>query len=252
MNGKLLRNSRFFMLSILVLGLGVSPLSAQVSSLQRLGGGGGPTIPIKGKVVEFRVSVAGNDKTELMRVFLAVQELEKKGELEDYKVMQRINLREFLVYKKTWAEGGSGGMVASSMRAIGGGGNVYVGGGGRKGADKSIVYWLKTKEDHDVADGETLSEMFTEPTGKTREYTSVLGAKKTCRELAEMDKNVEFSKEDFLAALKEGKTWTLVNFSKSKCSQCGGSGKLGALKNYAQCPGCKGKGGIVSDCLVKW
>lgn len=240
-------NARFFTLSILVLGLVVwcLPVSAQVSLRKAYRERNSPQ---ENKVAVFLVSQAGKDKSELMRVFAAVQKLENAGnvKLEDYQVSQRINLREFLVYKKSWL----GGVVASRGASSGNGGGVYCYGG--MAADTSTTYWLKTKDDHDVADKESLSNIITAPTGKTREYTSVLGAKMTCREMAETDENVAFSKEDFLAALKGGKTWTLKNFSKSKCSQCSGTGKLSVMKNYAKCPDCKGNGEVVTDCLVKW
>jgi len=240
-------NSRFFLLTFLALGLTGLPVSAQIS-LREKHKEQNPSQ--EKKMMEFRVSEAGKDKAELMRVFSAVQRFENRGKLnlEDFEVMQKINLREFLVYKKTWAKGGNGGMSGNQMDGRG----FYAGGGGGKGTDISTIYWLKTKEDHDVADGETLSNMVIVPTGKTREYTSVMGAKRTCRELTETGENMGFQKEEFLAALKQGKTWTLKDFSKSKCFQCGGTGKLGVMKNYAQCPDCKGKGEIPADCLVKW
>jgi len=114
-------------------------------------------------------------------------------------VQQRISLRDFLVYKMTW----SGYAIKT------------------KG---SILFWLKTKQDHDVADNEKLTNIEAAPTGKTREYTSVHGANVTVRELEEADAKPDFSKEDFLKALKQGKTWTLNRFSKVRCFQCNGSG----------------------------
>jgi hypothetical protein len=163
-------------MSILVLGLSGSQLSAQVSSLQRIGGGGGPAIPKKGKVVEFRVSVAGKDKTELMRVFAAVQKQEESKGITEFLVIQRIGKRDFLVYEKDET-------------------NQY----GAKIYSRRTVFWLKTKQDHDVADNEELTNIIAAPTGKTREYTSAIGVKNTVRELEETAALPKFLKEDFLA-----------------------------------------------------
>jgi len=177
-----------------------------------------------GKVVEFRVSKAGKDQSGLSKVFLAVQAQEElnKGKLGNskfFKVVQRINMHEYIVNFGT-----------------------------------NPNFWLVTNSDIDIADGECLS-MNIAPTGKTREYTSVLGAKVTLREYAqpkEEDLPPPLSKEEFVDALKNGKTWTLKDFVTAKCFRCGGAGKLGALEKYAKCNDCGGKGTLVSDCLVKW
>lgn len=163
--------------------------------------------------------------------------------------MQRINLREFLVYAKVLNHTP---VVADSMARIGGGGGVS-GGGSFWKTDRSQIYWLITKTDHDVADHEELQDIDAEPTGKTREYTTASGAKATVRELAETDnKKAAISKEEFIIALKAGKVWTLKRFSEDKCFRCFGSGKLGALQKYAKCADCDGTGVIESDLLVKW
>ncbi|MEI6674632.1 MAG: hypothetical protein WCO57_05600 [Verrucomicrobiota bacterium] len=182
--------------------------------------------PKKDNVVVFSVSKAGADKSELLKVFAAVQMQENPRQIGPpvYLVVQRISLRDFLVHVRD---------------------------------DSGTLYWLRTKEDHDVADNERLQNVSAVLTGKTREYVSVLGAKKTVRELEEKEgengmEKKELTKEDFLEKLKEGKTWTLSKFSKVKCFTCLGNGKFGALRNYARCQDCDGVGEVAADCLVKW
>jgi hypothetical protein len=211
-------------------------LPAQTSSLQAIGGGdgnsgGGKEPKKKGKTVEFHVSQTGTDKAELMRAFKAVQksELEKnedhskpKSVVEQYVVDQRISSHEFLLHP-------------------------------RNATDTRL--WLITKRDRKAVDGDVIT-VRTVRTGNIREYVSVLGAKKSVREIEEVEKEKvdksEFTHDDFLAALKDGKTWTLKSFLETKCEKCFGTGNLGAAHDYKKCPHCEGKGLVKSDCVVAW
>lgn len=215
-------------------------------SAQTVGSGGRQEQSEKAKPVEFRVSAVGADKTEFLRVFQAVQAKVMKKEKEkenaerakenraaaskftEYVVNQKINAHEFLVHIRH---------------------------------EPDALRWLITQKIYNLADGDVL-KIHTGRTGNTREYTTVLGAKKTVHEIQEEDviedvKSVKdakpkFSEADFIAALKQGKTWKLVDFSKTRCIKCFGRGNLGTLNQNAKCNACEGKGVIVSDCLVKW
>ncbi len=76
--------------------------AASGQSLRRIGGGAGPEIPVKGPTVEFLVSEAGENKSELLRVFEAVRKQEHAGRkgLADYYVVKANHPREFLVQKQ--------------------------------------------------------------------------------------------------------------------------------------------------------
>ena len=168
--------------------------------------------------VVYRVSTTGTDKTELLKVFHAVQELENPPNTVQLVVSQRISKREFLVHK------------------------VY---------DLYTVFWLVTKDQHNVADDEVL-ELNIAATGRTREYRTVLGATKTVREITDDVSTPKLTQEDFVAALKQGKKWTLKGFHKEKCPNCLGSGHIGFSVQKLDCPMCKGTGEIDLDCLVEW
>jgi|GEM_PF-2482435 len=209
--------------------------------------------------ITFSVSATGADKTELRRVLEAVQELEggkNDKTAADFEVIQRIDLRNFLVYKKVWKERRAP-VIGDSLSRIGGGGGVAGGGTYRVAeVDRSKVFWLITSRDHDnVADGEFLVGIIAIETGKTRETEEATGYPSTVRELKEKtDEAIALtpSQEEFVAALKSGKTWTLNNFTKTQCSRCNGKGNLGVLHENLRCPSCQGVGSLFSDCLVKW
>ena len=228
-------------LSVITFSAFVPSVSAQI-----VGNGGRQEQSEKAKPVEFRVSAVGADKTEFQRIFQAVQAKVIKKEKEkdyvakakenraaankvtEYVVNQKINAHEFLVHIRH---------------------------------EPDALRWLITQKTYNLADGDPLRIHATR-TGNTREYTTVLGAKKTVHEIQEeelvegvkpvKDAKPKFSEADFIEALKQGKTWKLVDFSKTRCSRCFGHGNLGALNQNAKCNACEGKGVIVSDCLVKW
>ena len=155
-----------------------------------------------------------------------------------YEILQRINAREFLVYRKSWR-------IERSFD----GPPDYI-----SETDTSVIYWLIGKKDRTLADGESLDGIDIEPTGKVRTYHSVSGADITAREIRERVAGEVplFSQADFVAALKAGKTWELPGFSRVRCEQCGGDGKLGSLSKNSECEPCGGKGEFISSYLVKW
>ena len=194
--------------------------------------------------VVFQVSKIGDDKSELNRVFEMIKNrenmiLRNKAHFSSrvYEVSQKIDELTFLAY-------GCIGPIRSPSGA------TY----GEYDVDTSVVYYIITTKKRNVADGEKIIDMDSIVTDQTKDYKSVIGAKVTARIVKEIDeKDIPvFTKDNFVEALKGGKTWTLQSFSETDCMDCFGKGKLGALKNYKPCERCRGKGKLTRDCLVKW
>ena len=171
------------------------------------------------KIFVYQVSKGGKDKKLLTRVFHAVQaiELNGGGEQVRLRVTQKIAPKEFLV---NYGKGS---------------------------------YWLYTDETYNVVDDEIL-KLTVKITHETKKHTTVRGASRTVRVMREAEHIpfVNFTQEDFIRRLKEGDSWVLKQFREKRCENCFGDGKLNALKNYAKCHDCKGKGDTVIDCVVKW
>jgi hypothetical protein len=194
--------------------------------------------------VVFQVSKVGDDKSELNRVFERIKIgedliLRKNAHISSrvYEVSQKIDELSCLAY-------GCIGPIRSLSGATYGEYNV----------DTSVVFYIIATKKRNLADGEKIKDMLSVATDQTKDYMSVIGAKVTARIVKEIDeKDIPvFTKDNFVEALKGGKTWTLQSFSETDCVDCFGKGKLGALKNYKPCERCHGKGKLTRDCLVKW
>lgn len=180
------------------------------------------------KTEEFRVSKVGADKTELLKVFAAVQKLEA-GEPQAFEVLQRISSTEYLVYALKW--------------------NAYSRTFGE--ADLTKLYWLKLSTPRGFVSNDTITGIFTESTGSIRTYETALGSSKSVREYQEIEPAM-LTQDEFVSLLRMGRTWTLRIYRFEKCSRCFGDGKLSALQGNARCPDCHGRGIISIDLLVCW
>ena len=103
------------------------------------------------------------------------------------------------------------------------------------------------------ADGEKFRRRV-ETAGKTFEYSTTLGAKARVKvyRLAGSGKGLApLTKKQFVAQLREGKSWTVtVTKITSKCFFCNGS----KVVNGQKCPQCKGTGGdaTVRSMTIRW
>jgi hypothetical protein len=168
----------------------------------------------------FHVSKTGNDKTRLMKVFEAVSRQELVSQIPPpifLKTSQKIDDHNYLVY---W---------------------------------KDLTYWLILENPQDLADDSGIVIHGCEDK-RTKEYISVLGAKKTVGVVREIkfSEPKAMAKEEFSERLKKGETWTLKEFSVKPCAVCFGDGKLSVLNDYSICHDCNGNGEFKNDLLVKW
>jgi hypothetical protein len=195
----------------------------------------------------FNVSKAGKNKEELIKVFKSIQDIEmaKKYAPASFEVLQKLGSKGYLVYK-TRIEYNT---IASSMARMGGGGGSYT--TSHEVAERSTIYFLVTLEPKNYVDGEIIKGFFTVKSDATKSYMNTVGATKTVAVLDEVIPQ-PLTQDEFVERLKNGDTWLLKNYKKKKCHGCFGKGKLGALKNYATCPDCNGKGAFMLDCVVKW
>ena len=202
----------------------------------------------KQKEEVFLVSEVGSKKNELHEVFKLIQKEEKRkkyGEPISLEILQKLNDKGFLAYKTVTRYR----TIASRSASIGGGGGAYT--TSSEVTDRSKLYYLVTLKANDIADGERLKSICVIETSKMKSYTDTRGAKRTVRILEEITP-VDLSQQDFVKRLKGGESWVLKRFREKRCKNCFGDGKLNAMKNYAKCPDCKGKGATVVDCIVKW
>lgn len=168
----------------------------------------------------FNVSKTGNDKTRLVKVFEAISQQEFASQIPPsifLKTSQKIDNNNYLVY---W---------------------------------KDAIYWLILKNPQDLADNKKIVITGYETEG-TKEYTSVLGVKKTVAVVMEIETREpkRITKKEFAERLKKGETWTLYKFSVKPCAVCFGDGKLSVIESHRECNACHGEGEFISDLLVKW
>ena len=186
----------------------------------------------------YQVSKAKGDPL-LLEVFAKVVEMERKQTpSKDFEVSHKVGEGRWVVYGRkdhTYA--------ANRLQSIGGdsGGGVYMG----STTDYSKPFLLVSKPPLNVATGQIISVQCTD-TGKTEDING-----ETLR-VMEIESEPDLTKEEFIARLKAGRTWSLQNFKPSPCFKCGGDGKLGAMDQYAKCQDCGGKGGTQIVWIVKW
>jgi hypothetical protein len=198
---------------------------------------------------EFRVSTGGAEKDRLMAVFEKVRSLEltknrPARRLSGIEVLQKINNKTFLVYTRKEVVTGS---------VVSGGKVVYL---TKWETDHDQIYCYKPCAALNVVDDEKIGSLDLEVTDESYAYTTSSGAKKTVRILTDRKQEEGgeelFSKEEFVARLKGGETWTLKNYSEKNCHSCLGDGVLSGSEKNASCPACKGNGVLAEDLLVKW
>ena len=196
----------------------------------------------------FLISKVGADKTELYAAFSAIQKIEKTkkyGNPTSFQVFQKLNDKGFLVHKTATRYR----TIASGLSSVGGGGGAYT--TSSEVTDYSKLYYLATIKPQNLADGDRIKSIWIINTSKTKSYTDTKGSKRTVRILHEIIP-VDLSQQDFIKRLKGGESWVLKQFRVNKCHKCFGDGKLSALRKYAKCPDCKGKGDTSFDCIVMW
>jgi len=207
-----------------------------------------PPQPQSGPFVEFRVSKVGADKTELVSVLDAVARLEtktdSKTEAQNYSVNRVIDKKNFLCHKmrKRYR------VISSGLSRVGGGGGVS--GSEWEEPDTSRLYWVTTQKEQNVVDEEVIKGIIVLEAKEPKKLYD-----QTYRQLIEVNLAVEastYTKEQFIADLKQGKTWTLKDFATKSCATCLGKGNLGILRSYVKCASCEGKGSFKVDYLVKW
>ncbi len=121
------------------------------------------------------------------------------------------------------------------------------------GADRVLLY-----PDHEAPDGTTLS-IPVQPTGKTHDFITVLGAR---RRLAVIEaKQDRFSRDEFLALIKRGHTFTITKTAPATpCNTCSGAGRIPIKAGKrtgdgkSACEPCRGSGKIaaVYQKKVRW
>jgi hypothetical protein len=176
----------------------------------------------KSRVLPFNVSEVGADKSELMKIFTAVQIKDREdlfGIPQSYRIIQVIGKKEFLVQ-----------VLPAGKR----------------------ILWLKTLNEISAADGEVIRDIYAVVSERTRSYTNIQGAKATVRIAEEIIPPPFMKQEAFVSLLKSGKTWTLPAFKSVSCQRCFGDGKLSVLQGSADCPDCDRKGSTSFDLLVTW
>lgn len=155
----------------------------------------------------YHVSGGGSDKALLMRVFGAVKKLEeakRAGGARTYTVRQRISPIEFLV---------------------------------NSGGEKD--YWFIALEGQKW-DNRDQIRADTELTDATKTFRDENGETITVRVLKQVKSKPppEFTKEEFVQRLKDGKTWVLTGFEERKCEQCGGDGRVDRDSGAEDCHEC--------------
>ena len=196
----------------------------------------------------FHVSKVGKDKKELHKAFSLIQKMEKTekyGRPISFEVLQKLDDKGFLSYKTRTVSR----VIGSGLSSVGGGGGSYV--TSSEVTDRSKIYYLVTLKPKSIADGDKLESIWIIETTKMKSYTDTRGAKRTVRIMEEVVP-VDLSQQDFVKRLKSGESWLLKGFSKKRCKNCFGDGELGAMKKYAKCPDCRGKGSRSVDYRIQW
>jgi|GEM_PF-6818891 len=204
-----------------------------------------PGTAASNKIIPFRVSQVGNDKSELLRIFKLIQDQDKKIPSTSFEVLQRLSPTEFLVYKLVTKES----VVSSASASMGGGGNVYS--HAYTEPDLSTVYCLKLTSPSNAVDGEEIKNLSVILTEEIKTYETALGAQRSVRTYVD-HRSSKLSKEEFVIRLKSGEEWTLLDYSKEACFPCGGDGVLSDFKGGGKCKDCNGSGSFQIGLLVKW
>ncbi len=199
---------------------------------------------------EFRVSKVGKDKSELIKIFDAVNELKEGGDSinRGVKVVYRISSTEFLVYPKRWKNVTWGG--SSNRLGMGGNTNTHR----SLVVDRTKLYFLTTNSPLDLVTGESSSDIITYETGeiKDKHDNEALAGYGGVRVLKEAASLPAITKEDFVARLKLGESWTLPNYKTVDCRKCMGRGDMGKLRGNAKCTDCRATGKAPVDYIVVW
>lgn len=193
--------------------------------------------------ITFRVSEVGHDKTMLLKVFDTLNrgERQKQNEFDGVEVSRRISDTEYLVYplERKYRT------VADSSQRLGTGGNARS--IGYLSADTSNRYYLVLLSAKNMAEGERDTTI---PIRKTDEtFTTSWGG--SYRKIEEVPGDL-ISREEFVARLRSGETFTIENFEEQKCTKCHGFGHLGFLSGEKDCPECGDSGKVWVNCLVVW
>lgn len=168
----------------------------------------------------YHVSGGGSDKALLMRVFGAVKKMEEAkhaGGSRRMTVRQRISPTEFL---------------------------VNMGG--------HLEYWFIALEGQDWDNRDEIRADY-ERTEATRTFRNESGETVKVRVLKQVKSKPppEFTKEEFVRRLKDGKSWVLVDFEKRKCEHCGGDGRVQRETDLEDCDKCF-EGTLSIDYVVEW
>jgi hypothetical protein len=168
----------------------------------------------------YHVSGGGANKALLMRVFGAVKKIEEAkqaGGARTYTVRQRISPIEFLV---------------------------------NSGGEKD--YWFIALEGQKW-DNRDQIRADTELTDATKTFLNESGETITVRVLKQVKSKPppEFTKEEFVQRLKDGKTWILQGFEERKCEDCGGDGRVDQETGTEDCHECL-EGTVSIDYVVEW
>lgn len=200
------------------------------------------------KLVEFHVSKVGNDKNKLLEVFEIIRQSSKpKNEGTSFEIMQRIDERNFLVYrleKETSA-------VSSGSASIGGGGGVYSRTYLRP--DRTKLYYLMYSSGLDAVDGERVKDLPVTLTEEIESYTTTVGSTKSVRVYKEVTVDQDLmSREEFVERLRSGDKWIIKSYESKDCFPCGGTGRLSEFRGGGRCKDCNATGKIVSSLVVLW
>jgi hypothetical protein len=189
-------------------------------------------LPDQPSFLIFEISKVGGEKELLLKVFTAVQNLEneqkaskdneQKSSTSNFKVIQRLSARRFLV------------------------------------TNGSRNYLIESEVDLNYVDDEIMKELHIESTDELFEYTNTLNVKSSVRVLKAVPKREEreeeaMTKEQFVERSKRGVKWVLRDFLEQKCGICHGVGQTGTLMRGKRiCSSCSGQGRVLNDLWVKW
>lgn len=178
------------------------------------------------QAVNYKVSTGGKDRAQLERVFQAVVAKEKPAEERalSFEVTLKISATEYLVWRRVE--------------------KLY---GLQTSYDQ--CFFLKLTEPLEKADGEMIEGIHAKETAATKKIG--VGTYRVIEQF-EPEAAPAYTKEQFVADLKAGRTWTLINFASIPCHRCLGDGKLSKMEKEAKCPDCKGDGGKRADVIVGW
>ena len=168
----------------------------------------------------YHVSGGGSDKALLTRVFEAVKKKEEAkhaGGSRTMTVRQRMSPTEFLVnmggHKEYWL--------------------IAPGGQGWKNREEIRIDYERTDA----------TKTFLNEAGETIKLRILKQVKSK--------PGPEFTKEEFVRRLKDGKTWFLREFEKRNCEVCGGDGRVQQETGLEDCEECY-KGTLSVDYVVAW